>query len=57
MLLMLILQKISKDLNWKPKIRFEDGIKMVKKNKNIGLIALYGIKKILRGQQKVGLNI
>ena len=43
--------KISKDLNWKPKIRFEDGIKMVRKIKNIGLIALYGIKKILRGNK------
>ena len=29
--------KISKDLNWKPKIRFEDGIKMVKKNKKYWL--------------------
>ena len=29
--------KISKDLNWKPKIRFEEGIKMVKQNKKYWL--------------------
>ena len=29
--------KISKDLNWKPKIRFEEGIKIVKQNKKYWL--------------------
>jgi len=50
------INKIKKELNWKPKIKIEEGIKELLKNINYWKNVQCGIQSLLTKQQKIGSN-
>ena len=51
------IDKISKKLNWRPKISLKEGIKIILKNIDWWKKLLYGHQKRLKLQLKIGINI